>query len=202
MKRISIEKLLDDPQKMREFVDDMQQGAVAVIPTDTLYGFAVSSQSKVAVDRIYQIKNRDSRKPLILFLESIVGLDELGLSLNEKQRQLLNECWPGALTAVLPRPDSDLISAFSFATLGIRVPGHRQLQRLLAGLPFKLLTTSANRSGLPSDPDPEIIAREFSAEIDWLIDDGCLATNTASTVIDLTSEPFKILRAGAVIPKL
>ena len=68
MKRIKINELLDNKTLLKQFCEDMKNGAVAVIPTDTLYGFGVSFNSPEAVQKVYNIKNRDARKPLILFL--------------------------------------------------------------------------------------------------------------------------------------
>ncbi len=198
MIRISIAQLLRDEKKLGEFAQCLANGGVAVIPTDTLYGFAIAANCPAAVDKIFAIKNRDSRKPLILFLENFENLDETGIKTDSKQAEMLQKYWPGALTAVFPCPLHPSISAFNFPTLGIRVPGHRLLLALLQRLPCHLLTTSANRSGFPSDPDPEKIAGEFAGEIDWLIEDGILPTALASTVVDLSSEPWRVLRQGSI----
>ena len=91
------------------------------------------------------------------------------------------------------------MSDFSFPTIGVRAPNHKELLELLEYLPVKLLTTSANRSGAPSDIDPDVIEDEFSNEVDWLIDDGILPSGVPSTVADFTSYPPKILRQGKII---
>ncbi|MFZ5952449.1 MAG: L-threonylcarbamoyladenylate synthase [Candidatus Rifleibacteriota bacterium] len=198
MIRITIAELLQSKKKLDEFKQSIAGGGVAVIPTDTLYGFAVAANCPAAVEKIYAIKNRDSRKPLILFLENFENLGEIGIKTDQRQTTLLKKCWPGALTAVLPCPQHPSVSAFSFPTLGIRVPGHKLLLELIKHLPCRLLTTSANRSGLPSDPDPEKFAGEFSDEVDWLVEDGILPTAQASTVVDLSCEPWRVLRQGVV----
>jgi tRNA A37 threonylcarbamoyladenosine synthetase subunit TsaC/SUA5/YrdC len=65
-----------------------------------------------------------------------------------------------------------------------------------------MLTTSANRSGSPSLADADMLFKEFQNEVDWLIEDDMSCDGTASTVIDLTCEPFKILRQGKIIPDI
>lgn len=202
MKKVSIDQLLQDPVLQQEFCASLIQGEVAVIPTDTLYGFAVSAASAAAVEKVYRIKSRDSRKPLILFLDSSEKLAQLGIRPDSRQQAILDQNWPGALTAIFARPDNEKIPAFTFPTLGIRVPAHARLLQLLQLFPGLLLTTSANRSGLPSDVDPQKIAAEFADEVAWLIEDGCLSPSSPSTVIDLSVEPYRILRQGAVEPKL
>jgi L-threonylcarbamoyladenylate synthase len=202
MIRSTLDELLEDSILFEQFVKTLEKGDVVVLPTDTLYGFAVHAESRSAVDKVYEIKDRDSRKPLILFLESSQALGRIGISPDSSQQKIIEEFWPGALTAIFTRPTSFAPEAFSFPTLGIRVPGHSRLLELLQRLPMPLLTTSANRSGAPSDTDPEKIAAEFANEVAWLVDDGLLAESLPSTVIDMSSQPFRILRVGAVLPKL
>lgn len=181
-----------------QFYDDLDAGAVAIIPTDTLYGFAVAAHLPAAVARIYAIKNRDARKPLILFLDKIEQLVNTGFNLAPELAYSLEQYWPGALTAILHKPDHQDLSAFTFEKLGVRIPAHAQLQQLLSGYHHKLLTTSANRSGEPSDCDPAKLAAEFAGEIDWLIDGGVLKPSLPSTVADFTVSPPAVLRQGSL----
>lgn len=198
MRRIKIKDLLADEVALKEFCSDMKNGAVAVIPTDTLYGFAVSYNSKEAVEKVYKIKNRDARKPLILFVTKVEELDKLGLQTTAENKTIINNNWPGGLTAVLQKPSTGKLADFTFPTIGVRAPNHKELLKLLDILPVKLLTTSANRSGAPSDTNPDVIVKEFSNEIDWLLDDGILPCGIPSTVVDFSVKPIKILRQGKI----
>ncbi len=198
MKRVLIDQLLNDKNLWNEFSISLQNGSVAVIPTDTLYGFAVAADCEKAVARVYEIKNRSSRKPLILFVDRIEELENLGFELKDELPVQLKKYWPGALTAVLPAPAHPQLSAFNFSTMGVRIPDHKMLLEMLRRLPVRLLTTSANRSGDPSDVNPDVIAAEFAGEIDWLVDDGTLPEGVASTVVDFTRLPPVILRQGKI----
>jgi len=198
MKRVSVDQLLKDKQLWNEFSVSLQNGAVAVIPTDTLYGFAVAADCEKAVARVYEIKNRSSRKPLILFVDRIEELAKLGFELKDGLPEQLKKYWPGALTAVLPAPGHPQLCAFNFSTMGVRIPNHQMLLEIIRRLPVRLLTTSANRSGDPSDVNPDVIAAEFAGEIDWLVDDGILPEGVASTVADFTQSPPVILRQGKI----
>ncbi len=198
MKRVKIEQLLSDANLLREFCAEVQNGAVVVLPTDTLYGFAVDASNSAAVARVYQIKSRSDKKPLILFVHAISELCELGFASNPEMWQRLEVFWPGALTAIFPAPSHRLLSAFTFGSIGVRIPDHAALLQLLQRLPFKLLTTSANRSGDPSDVDPDNIAREFASEVDWLLDGGVLTDGLPSTVADFSFSSPKILRQGKI----
>jgi len=198
MKRVKVSHLLVDQPLLQQFYGDLDAGAVAIIPTDTLYGFAVAAHLSSAVVRIYQIKNRDARKPLILFLEQIEQLQQTGFELSPQLIQSLQQYWPGALTAILYKPDYKDLSAFTFDKIGVRIPAHQQLLQLLTNYQHKLLTTSANRSGEPSDCDPDKLAAEFADEADWLIDGGILSPSLPSTVADFTTTPPTILRQGSL----
>ena len=199
MKRIKIQDLLSDENSLNLFCNDIKNGAIAVIPTDTLYGFAVSYDSEEAINKVYKIKNRDSQKPLILFVTKFEDLDSLGLKVSESAKEAIVKNWPGALTAILTKPSTGKLSNFRFQTIGVRAPAHNYLLKLLDILPTKVLTTSANRSGAPSDTNPDNIEKEFHNEIDWLIEDGILPSGVPSTVADFTSFPHKILRQGKII---
>lgn len=198
MKRIDILQLLADQALLSQLYSDLDAGAVAIIPTDTLYGFAVAAHLPDAVARIYAIKNRDARKPLILFLNAIEELAQNGFDVSSGLLETLQKHWPGALTAILHKPENQHFCAFTFGKLGVRIPAHQQLLQLLAGYQHKLLTTSANRSGEPSDCDPDKLAADFAGEIDWLIDGGVLKPSLPSTVADFTVTPPLILRQGAI----
>ncbi|HNW11802.1 MAG TPA: L-threonylcarbamoyladenylate synthase [Candidatus Rifleibacterium sp.] len=198
MKRVPVDQLLKDKQLWNEFSVSLQNGGVAVIPTDTLYGFAVAADCEKAVTRVYEIKNRSSRKPLILFVDRVEELENLGFTLKDGLLAQLKKYWPGALTAILPAPGHPQLRAFNFSTMGVRIPNHQMLLEIIRRLPVRLLTTSANRSGDPSDVNPDVIASEFAGEIDWLIDGGILPEGMASTVADFTQSPPVILRQGKI----
>lgn len=198
MIRILIEDLIANPELLKQFSSDMLNGAVAIIPTDTLYGFAVAAHNPAAVKRLYQIKNRCTKKPFILLLPDIKSFKTLGISTDSKTEKLISQHWPGALTAIFARPESHKISAFNFPTLGIRIPAHAALNQLMASCESWFLTTSANRSCGPSHFDPEEVAKEFCSEADWFVDGGTLSDTLPSTIIDLSGKELKILRQGTV----
>ncbi|NCB46788.1 threonylcarbamoyl-AMP synthase [bacterium] len=198
MKTVNIKQLIEDKELLESFCNDMLTGSVAAIPTDTLYGFAAAANNESAVDKIYKIKGRNFAKPLILFIDNFNELTKMGLNTDDNTDQILKKNWPGALTAILPAKTNPQISAFKFETIGIRIPNHKMLLELLKKIPFKILTTSANRSGSISENDPLKIQNEFFNEIDWLIEDGIIQDSLPSTVADFSVSPFKILRQGKI----
>ena len=129
-----------------------------IVPTDTVYGLVCRYDSKSAVQKIYKLKKRERKKPLILLgydwkaLKKFVTVETLRAT---SLRQLIRH-WPGPLTIILPA--SKIVPKFlnkDFKTIGIRVPGNKFLLKLLKQCPDKVLaSTSANVSGR-SDRSPQ-----------------------------------------------
>ena len=119
-----------------------------IIPTDTVYGLVCHYDSKSTVEKIYKLKKRSRKKPLILLgydWKALKRFVRVGAGLIAPLRKQ----WPGPLTVVLPA--SKHVPGFlnkGFKTIGIRVPGNKRLRALLKQCPGKVLaSTSANISG-------------------------------------------------------
>jgi len=197
MIRTTIRTLLDNRSAFDGFVTTMKNGGVAAIPTDTLYGFATDADSVAGVEAVYRIKGREETKPLILFIDHIDRLREIGITPSSQALEILAKHWPGALTAVFPLNGRPL-AAFSHPSLGIRIPAHNDLLALMSAYPGHLLTTSANRSGREPLGDGDAIEREMGDELDYLFDEGELKPSEPSTVIGLDTWPPRVFRAGRV----
>lgn len=199
LKRISIQELMDNTDLLSKFNYDLMHGAVCVIPTDTMYGFAADSSQIDAVEKIYKIKNRDKDKPLILFVSKLADFECLGLEMPKKLQKQLTEFWPGALTAIIKTPQSKnpQLKAFNSPSIGIRIPDHSKLLHLLEQYPQFFLTTSVNKSEQPPLLSPNAIEEEFGNKIDWLIEDGEYdKVSSPSTIVDFTKAVPTILRQG------
>ncbi len=194
---LTISDLLGNAGVWSRFIDEMKAGAVVALPTDTLYGLAADAGSRDGVQAIYRAKGRGEEKPLILFLPDSSGLEPLGIAPDRRVRRVLDEHWPGGLTGVFPVAGKPL-AAFEHPTLGIRVPDHPDLLRLLRAYPGRLLTTSANRSGEAPLSDAASIADIFSGHVAWVLDGGRLEPSQPSTVADFSSWPPRIIRQGKV----
>ena len=168
----SFPRLFADPDCFRHLVNQLQNGGIVALPTDTLYGLAVDGASRTGVEAIYRLKGRDENKPLILFLADLEALDLLPLTISAESRLLLHQHWPGALTAVFPFAKDPRLTAFSFPGLGIRIPDHDDLRKFLREYPGFLLTTSCNRSDTPPLATVGEIRREFGRELAGIIDGG------------------------------
>ncbi len=85
--------------KAEEVLDN---DSVVVLPTDTLYGIIGNAFSKKAVQKIYKIKGRDSSKPFIVLISSIIDLEKFGIKVGDKEAKILEKFWPGKVSIILP----------------------------------------------------------------------------------------------------
>jgi tRNA threonylcarbamoyl adenosine modification protein (Sua5/YciO/YrdC/YwlC family) len=177
----------------------MSVGGVAVFPADTVYGLACDPDNKVAVDRLYTLKRRDSRKPsAVMFFDlslAFAALPELG----PRTREALSALMPGAVSVLLPNPAGrfPLACGDDPSTLGLRVP----VVPRLAGVRWPVLQSSANRAGGPDPRRLQDVPELLRRSADLVIDGGELP-GTPSTVVDLRryeeDGSWEVVRAGAV----
>jgi len=169
----------------------MSRSQVIALPTETFYGLAADPSDRVAVDRIYAVKGRESGKALPMVAADMAQVEELA-ELTAEQRGALATVWPAAVTVVLPSrvgpvPDT--------GTVAVRVPDHTLLRSLLARV-GALTATSANRSGAPPCSTPQEVLEAVGAGVALLLDGGATAGGSPSTLLDWTGERPRIVRAG------
>jgi L-threonylcarbamoyladenylate synthase len=173
----------------------IREGGVAVIPTDTLYGFAARADRPAAVERVAVSKGRDASAPFLLLLSAIAELQAVAAAIPPSA--VLARVWPGPVTVLLrARPDLDPRFRSEAGTVAARLPDDTVLRSLLGAIGAPILSTSVNRHGSPPLADPAAIAHEFGAEIDLLADQG-MRRGEPSTIVDLSRRPPALVRAGA-----
>ena len=171
-------------------------GGVVAVPTDTVYGLACDPRSADAVDRIYAIKLRPADMELSLLG---AGLDDLAAcgALDDRARALAAAFWPGALSLIVPaRREAGLAVPRRGTTISLRVPDHETL-RALARRTGPLATTSANRHGEPAARMAADCEAAVGSDVDGVVD-GLPGAGLASTIIDLTEAPPRMLRSGPI----
>lgn len=162
----------------------LREGGVVAFPTDTVYGLAAVTAD--AVRRLYELKGRDERKPLVLMAADAETVRQRA-RVGPLALRYMTRFWPGPLTLVL---------AAGEGTVGVRVPAHElALELLRAGGPA--WTTSANRSGFPETTTADEVIAELPG-VDAVLDGGRAPGGTPSTVLDLTGPRPVVLREGAI----
>lgn len=185
-------------EQIKETLDN---GGVIAYVTDTVWGLGALPSSEAGVKKIYQIKKREAKKPLILMSSEVENLLPYVKPLNEKAKTLINKHFPGALTLVLEKTElaPDYMTS-NFDTVGIRVPNNKVFQEICECISGKVLaTTSANLSHEPSAKTYEQALLNMEGKADLIIEDFKeKAKGLESTVALIVNDEIKILRQGAI----
>lgn len=173
-------------------LDALRRGGVVVLPTETVYGLVARAGDRGAIERLFVLKNRPDSKTISV----LVGDLEQARALTPDDLDACAPWWPGPLTAVVRRrADAELYLGADATTIGLRCPDHPFVRRLALDL-GPLAATSANRTGEPTPASAAEVALVFP-DVALVVDDGP-RDGLPSTVIDLTTSPPTVLRAGPI----
>ncbi len=170
------------------------KGKVIVFPTDTVYGIGAIYDDQQAIQKIYNLKERDAGKPLAILISDFNQVKDIVKIQNEKTNELIDKYWPGPLTLIFEKKDD---FDYPFKTIGFRIPNSKIALKILNHL-GGLATTSVNYSGEKPINDIYEIEKTFKNEIDYIITDKETFSKTSSTVLDVTSKNIKVLREGTI----
>ena len=176
-------------------------GAVYAFKTDTVWGFGCHPQDKNAIEKIYQIKKRDSKKPLILMSDSFENLKKYIKNIPNYAYELIEKHLPGGLTLIFDKSDlcpNEITS--NGDTIGVRIPNSEDFFKLVEKIEGRVLaTTSCNLSDENPVKNYLEACEKFSnvATIVKPIKD-TENENTPSTVILCQKDGYKILRQGVI----
>jgi L-threonylcarbamoyladenylate synthase len=179
----------------------LRRGGLVAFPTETVYGLGTAALDAAAVARIFEAKGRPATNPLIVHVTGAAEARELTAAWPEAAARLAARFWPGPLTLVLPRNARvpDLVTAGG-ATVALRVPAHPVALALLRAAALPVAAPSANRSTSLSPTRAEHVLRGLGGRIELILDAGPTAGGLESTVLDVTTEPPRLLRPGLVTP--
>ena len=184
---------------LRAAADTLRAGGVVALPTETFYGLAAAALDSGSVRRIFELKGRPESKPLLVLVDS-VAMAESVARVTPPARDLMARYWPGALTLVLPAlPTVPSIVTAGTGTLGVRLSPHAIARGLVELVGAPVTAPSANPDGLPPPTTAAGVLGYFPDGIDLVLDGGATQGGEPSTVLDLTVDPPRILRQGAVI---
>ncbi|HQL62125.1 MAG TPA: L-threonylcarbamoyladenylate synthase [bacterium] len=178
----------------------LNNGGVAIFPTDTVYGIGCRWDRPDAIRRVFRIKQRPLSQPLALLVAAEKHPADYGVQEDEVLRDILSRWWPGPLT-VVAATELPLAEGLSGPgnSIGLRAPDHEWLQTILREMNIPLVATSANRSGQPEVLRVEDLSEEMLGEVDWIVDGGPFPeVPRPSTVIGKEKGRWKIMREGAI----
>jgi L-threonylcarbamoyladenylate synthase len=206
----------------------LKEGAIGVIPTDTIYGICTSAFNKKSVEKVYRLRRRNPSKPCIILISSFDDLKKFNVKLNSWQRKILEKLWPGKISVVLSpqiNADTTLINADNknyksnryqrssvlnrrssveylhrgTNSLSFRLPKDKLILNILK-ISGPIIAPSANWEGYKPAKNIREAKRYFGNKVFYL-DRGNLISKP-STLIDLRKKNIKILRKGEKIRKI
>ena len=169
------------------------------IPTETVYGLAANAYSSSAVSKVFKLKKRPKKNPLIVHYYSKSQL-ERDCHLNKNFYKLYKKFCPGPLTFILRLKSNSMIDnkvTNKKKSLAVRFPKHPVIRSLLSKIDFPLAAPSANISSSISPVTKNDVIDEFGKKIKYVLNGGRSNIGLESTIIDLTSKP-KIIRLGGL----
>lgn len=169
----------------------LRAGAVVAFPTDTVYGVGVAATHPERIGALFDLKRRPPDRRIPLLVSSLDQAVEGGAEADERARALAHRFWPGGLTLVLPRGPE---------TQAYRAPDHPVALALIEAA-GPLYVTSANISDQPDTLAADEVLVAFAMEADALaavVDGGAVPGGRASTVVDLSVTPVRVLREGPI----
>ena len=184
-----------NPRHVERAVQLLSTGGVIAYPTDTYYGLGCDLFSKKAIEKLYQLKERNRKKPLSFLVPDLSDVAKYALVSNFAYRTM-KSLTPGPFTFILPatRQVPEMMMTKQ-KQVGIRVPDAPLARALAAGLGHPLVTTSAtNREGEPLI-DPKDIKELLGHGLDLILDGGVLPAEP-STVLSLIGDELEVLREG------
>ena len=184
-----------------EIVKVLENGGVIAYVTDTVWGLGCLPTNENAVKKIYEIKKREAKKPLILMSNEVYNLLDYVKPIPKVGQKLIKKYFPGALTIVTDKSDKtpDYITS-GMQTVGIRVPNNEIFRQICETVPGHVLaTTSANLSNQTSAKTYEQAIENMTGLADLIIEDyGYSAKGLESTVVGVMDEELRIFRQGAI----
>ncbi len=188
-----------DAPTLRAAAACLLDGGLVAFPTETVYGLGALALDEAAAARIFVAKGRPAEDPLIVHIHERRQIAGLVREIPPLAERLMDAFWPGPLTLVLAKSAAvpSIISAGG-ATVAIRLPAAASARAFLRAVGVPVAAPSANRFGRISPTRSEHVLAELGGRIDWLLDGGPTGYGLESTVVDLTQEPARILRPGAI----
>jgi L-threonylcarbamoyladenylate synthase len=177
----------------------LKNGGIVAFPTDTIYGLGANAFDEDAVLRIYEAKVRPRNFALTLLLADTSQIKLVAENIPKMAWKLAEKFMPGALTIVLNKSMavSNMITGEG-NTVAVRIPNHPVPIALVKGLGAPITGTSANISGGNNPLTAEDVFKQLRYRVDMIIDGGRCPIGVSSTVLDLTTNPPKIIREGAI----
>jgi L-threonylcarbamoyladenylate synthase len=190
-------------RNLSQAVDALTRGGIGVMPTDTIYGIVASAFDPKVVARIYGLRRRNFKKPMVILIGSLGDLKLFGIRLDMKTRRVIKKWWPGKVSVVLKAAGNKRCAAgkrFKYlhrgtGTLAFRMPKPAWLRKFLRKT-GPLVAPSANLEGEPPAKTVREARKYFGGKADFYLDGGTLVSEP-STLVRIEKGKAVVLREGA-----
>lgn len=172
----------------------MRDGGVIVLPTDTLYGFSAALDNRAAYERIISLKGSAPSRRFIALADTTDVVARYVAGWGSVARSALDAIWPAPLTAILPAGPA--CPPWVGDTIAFRVPANDFVRQVVAALGEPVVSTSVNRTGQPPMEDTDAIVKAFGEVVELIVARKGAAGTLASTLVDLTVAPARVVRQG------
>ncbi len=186
-------------KSLSKIIKILRNNDLVALPTETVYGLAANAYSSLAIKRIYRIKNRPKKNPLIVHYFSLKQASK-DIIFTKEFLILYKKFCPGPITFILNKKKSSKIKkevSAGLSSVAIRFPSNQILREIMRNLDFPLAMPSANKSGKVSPTHIEHVIKDFDKKIE-IVNGGRSKIGLESTVVDLTKK-IKILRPGSIL---
>jgi L-threonylcarbamoyladenylate synthase len=191
-------RLAERERAVAAAIEAVQRGDLVVLPTDTVYGIGADAFKSWAVTALQNAKGRGRDKPPPVLVGSRHTLDGLVYGLPTAARELVDAFWPGALTIVVEHASSlqwDL--GDTEGTVGVRMPLHPLALEVLRET-GPMAVSSANKTGQPPTATAAEAREQLGYAVSVYLEAGPSPDTVPSTIVDVTGERPRLLRAGAI----
>jgi L-threonylcarbamoyladenylate synthase len=196
---VRVDPVAPDDRALREAANVLRRGGLVAFPTETFYGLGAAALDRAAVRRVFDVKGRPSTMPLLVLLDTAAELPQIVADVPSRARGLIDRHWPGALTLVFraaPHVPRELTAGTG--TVGVRVPNHHVPRALVRRLGVPVTAPSANPTGADPPTTADGVLAHFRDVLDLVLDGGPTPGGAPSTVVDVTVDPPRVLRQGAI----
>ena len=196
---LHVDPLEPDTAAIDRAAELIRGGKLVAFPTETVYGLGANALDADAVGRIFAAKGRPATNPVIVHVAGFDQLPAVVAAWPPQAQRLAERFWPGPLSLVLPRRLGmpDIVTAGG-PTVAVRMPAHPVAERLIRAAGVPIAAPSANRSMHVSPTSAQHVLKTLEGRIEMVLDGGSSARGLESTVLDLTSQPPRLLRPGLV----
>ena len=180
-------------------VENLRNGKLIAYPTDTLYGLGCDAFNEIAVQEIFEVKQRPLGMPLPLIIGNYDQINLVTESITTTIEKLIESFWPGPLTLIVPSgPKVPAIVGSRGWKVGVRIPDHPIPRYLSSMLGNPIVGTSANISGMSETKTVNEVVNQIGNEVEMILKSNHKLKGMSSTILDITGSQPRILRNGYI----